>query len=364
MRVGFLDLGGLNIKVGNLDVEDGKVRVYTLPLLALLDVLDVDMEDVQFIYRITDDSQLKGKRKEVLNYLKEVTFSILDVDYLVLMGSSLNVDLKTTLENRLFLSGYLCKVKPVMYTFDRKFIEPSPTREVMVSHKGGVKAIVESMYPDLPVTEMGTSSTAIISRKGKQEILKFGLFSSLYSMNLSFMLLGHPHLYKESTSLMIDLMEMLSHHDKELHELYEKTWNKLIKGIPSLSIVKGEAEERMVKEMFGDTYADDTVVTRDTVVVIHRKFLRELEDRIMNFVVDYATTDNLNSMEIVASGYGENLLEHSLRNVFDVIKLSSLLGEEMSIYATEIGAMIDFVKFKGKVIDVKNLKVDVLKQPF
>ncbi|BBG23053.1 hypothetical protein [Sulfuracidifex tepidarius] len=360
MKVSFLDLGALNIKAGKLDVEENKCEVYTLPVLTLMEMMDVDMEDVQRLFKVYDESEIKGKTKEVLELMSKVVSPFLDSEYVILSGSSLGKDMKLTLENRLLITRHLTKAQVVIYTSDRRFTGPEPTREALVSHKGGVKAIAEH-FSSSPVSEMGTSSLAVFSSKGKQEILKLGLFSSLFGMDLSFRLWGHLHLYKETNSLLIDLMQTLSVSSKEYRGIYESTWEKLTKGIPSLRYVKPreDIEERMMTEIYGDTYADSSMVNKPTLRVIFRKFMKEIQNRILEYVVDNSTLDNIDDDSIIVAGYGEDLLSDTLKGVFDVKTLTSLHSVEMSIYASEVGSLVDFLKYKGINVDLKGMKVQV-----
>ncbi len=360
MKVSFLDLGALNVKMGKLDVEENKCEVYTLPVLTLMEMMDVEMDDVQRLFKVNDESQIRGKTKEVLELISKIASPFMDSEYVILSGSSLGKDMRQTLENRMLITRHLTGAKVMVYTSDRRFTDPEPTREAMVSHKGGVKAIAEQFYSS-PVSEMGTSSLVVFSSKGKQEILKLGLFSSLFGMDLSFMLWGHLHLYKETNSLLIDLMQTLSISSEEYRRIYESTWEKLTRGIPSLRYAKPreDVEERMMMEIYGDIYADFTMVNRPTLRVIFRKFMKEIQNRILKYVVDNSTLDNLEDDSIIVAGYGEDLLSDTLKDVFEVKKLSSLHSVEMSIYASEVGSLVDFLKYKGIDVDLKGMKVKV-----
>jgi hypothetical protein len=198
--------------------------------------------------------------------------------------------------------------------------------------------------------------------KEDYEILKIGLFSSLSNFGFKYKLFNHLHLYTEPKTLFIDLLSMISDFDESIRPFFDKTLDLLFSGIPLLmqTTIKTGSFQTLLNEVYGDTYADESIINEYTTQILLRKIFLDLKYMINGIILENLTLRLFsNKPKIVLLGYGEYILDYITNELnLERILISSILRNKyLSIYATSIGPIIDYLNKLNLNIDVNRIEI-------
>ena len=283
--------------------------------------------------------------------------------------------------NRTVLTKYVFRTymsestKVLHYTGGRDFadLEGLKSRPLargdVLTHKLGALAVAERVAErlhaeDLSVVEMGTLSTAVfpgLQSKGESyEILMLGLFTNLGRLGLGFRLHNHFHLFTNTSTLLIDLLSMLSNYVPAVNEVFRLSLEGLMTGIPNLvvgSIKRGD-EATLLGELAADVYLERQNKW-EVITVLYRLF-KCVERLLRDFVLDsILNMQHPGKLRVALFGYGEHLVDYALRDSpIERVKASSLIGKKASVYATSLGPLLDYARKRKEDVDVFKLKTE------